>query len=276
MKLFKLISTMGMAAAFIGLVAACSSSDSGGAAGSPGGGADCTSYCSKCGKGATDCKAKCDAAGASCGAEWGAVLSCATTNACDPNKCATQMTAYTKCLSTPQDGGTGGTGGGGTGGQGGGGVGGQGGGTGGGGVGGQGGGTGGGGVGGGGTGGGGVGGTGGGSNALPESCVKTGTIGFDCNPVANTGCKSGEDCDLGSDGTSSVFTCFPSDTVDEGGACDNQAGPWCKGKMHCDQDGEGGPGKCAYMCCGNSDCIGTAKTCEAIAPTEVGTFGLCK
>jgi len=45
---------------------------------------------------------------------------------------------------------------------------------------------------------------------------------------------------------------------------------WCKPTMNCDDDH-----LCHKLCCSDSDCTGTAKTCKPINSTVVGTFGLC-
>jgi hypothetical protein len=124
-----------------------------------------------------------------------------------------------------------------------------------------------------------TGGSAGSSYALPEACVHA-SVGLvvECNPVANTGCASGTDCDFGTnDSDESGFFCFDSDTVEEGGSCANVGGPWCKGQMHCNQDADASTGTCAYMCCSASDCVGNGKTCTAMDGdgTTLGTFGLC-
>ncbi|MBI5536312.1 MAG: hypothetical protein HY898_26555 [Deltaproteobacteria bacterium] len=123
----------------------------------------------------------------------------------------------------------------------------------------------------------GSGGTGG--YALPTSCVHEGVLNYqECNPLTNAGCGAGEACDLGSKTSSDVgFLCFPDDVGTDGASCDNVNGPWCKAKLHCDnQDGTAGAGFCRRMCCVASDCSGTGKSCAPMDATNIGTFGFCK
>jgi hypothetical protein len=105
MKLSKLLATMGVAALFVGLVAACSSDDSKPVGTSA---ADCKSACAKCGGGQTDCVSKCDAAVKSdCGKQYSAIISCSVANNCDANKCGTQTEAYMECVMGSGQGGSG-------------------------------------------------------------------------------------------------------------------------------------------------------------------------
>ena len=115
---------------------------------------------------------------------------------------------------------------------------------------------------------------GGSSVTLPSGCVPAG-LQTNCNPVTNQGCASGEACDLASQqGGGSMLKCFgPPNTQKLGQACSNgDNGPFCEGTMRCDDEVDGGGGKCKKYCCAKSDCGGgTCTPFEASA----GTLGTC-
>ncbi len=72
-------------------------------------------------------------------------------------------------------------------------------------------------------------------------------------------CQPGEACDV--EATQLTFVCFPPpNDAQEGGACDNAAGPYCSDGLTCVSN------ICRAFCCIDGDCNGA--TC-----TEVGTSG---
>ncbi|HZO15537.1 MAG TPA: hypothetical protein VFB62_19830 [Polyangiaceae bacterium] len=84
---------------------------------------------------------------------------------------------------------------------------------------------------------------------LPPSGGACAATGFECNPVTNEPCDTaaGEACDIaGIEG----FQCYPppNDTA-LCKACDQDAGPWCRGGATCL-----GVDRCAKYCCNDSDC----------------------
>lgn len=80
-----------------------------------------------------------------------------------------------------------------------------------------------------------------------------------CDPTVASSCNAGEACDLDRNDT---FSCFPPpNDVAEGGACNQDGGPFCEPGLTCLNGGT-----CARFCCGDADCGG--KTC-----TFLQTFG---
>lgn len=108
--------------------------------------------------------------------------------------------------------------------------------------------------------------------ALPTGCAPAGER-FVCNPLSNEGCSASESCDYGLD---EYFTCFPGpNEVDEDGACDYVAGPYCKSGLTCDTPGpDETAGVCKKHCCSNDDCP-SPQTCAVFDP-EFGTLGVCR
>lgn len=110
------------------------------------------------------------------------------------------------------------------------------------------------------------------TQTMPNGCTPAG-LKFQCNPVTNAGCDSakGEACD---DDEHDGFGCYPApNTVEEGGACNDQTGPACRGGMGCDTGDDDDPeGLCHKYCCSDADCGG--KRCQTIDATS-GTLGLC-
>jgi hypothetical protein len=94
-------------------------------------------------------------------------------------------------------------------------------------------------------------------------CIAAGT----CDPVKNDCTGSGEACDIGSDGAAGCFP--PPNDVAVGGACDNQAGPFCKGGYHC-----GANNTCQKFCCSASDC-GSGKACTPLGIVQTDAIGIC-
>ena len=92
-----------------------------------------------------------------------------------------------------------------------------------------------------------------------------------CNPVTGEPCDlaKGEACDLGSDGNGgSSFQCFPApNDAALCAACDNTAGPFCQGGLHCDTN------TCAKYCCSDADC-GAGNVCDVVFAPDCAA-GLC-
>jgi len=107
--------------------------------------------------------------------------------------------------------------------------------------------------------------------ALPAGCAPA-DMRFLCNPLTNEGCATGEACDYGLD---EYFQCFPGpNDVDEGGACDLEAGPFCKAGWTCDTPTpDETSGVCHRHCCSDGDCP-APQTCATFEP-EFGTLGVC-
>lgn len=103
---------------------------------------------------------------------------------------------------------------------------------------------------------------------LPASCVKPGSVMIQCDPMTNDGCTEGTTCDMAKNDQGYGFVCFPTGTVEEGGACNGVSGPWCKPTLHCGTD------KCVKFCCTAAECPGSS--CGMYDPAKVGTFGWCQ
>ena len=110
------------------------------------------------------------------------------------------------------------------------------------------------------------------------ACLSNG-CGLECTPPAPPGCNpvtgdpcdlaGGEACDLGSDGNGgSSFQCFPApNDAALCAACDNTAGPFCQGGLHCDTN------TCAKYCCSDADC-GAGNVCDFVFAPDFAA-GLC-
>jgi hypothetical protein len=92
-----------------------------------------------------------------------------------------------------------------------------------------------------------------------------------CNPANNEGCPDDEACDLGTEpGGRHIIACFPPPAAQQlGEACDNEAGPFCRGGLRC-MDGE-----CMDTCCGDDECTVAGERCVPLAP-DLGTLGVCR
>jgi hypothetical protein len=114
-------------------------------------------------------------------------------------------------------------------------------------------------------------------HALPAGCAPAGGK-FSCNPLTNDGCNADEDevCD---DDDHHGFACYPeSDSVQEGGDCNDKDGPSCAHGMTCDPVSASSPrGTCRSFCCTAADCRTSkmSKHCVALDP-EFGSLGVCK
>lgn len=107
---------------------------------------------------------------------------------------------------------------------------------------------------------------------MPAGCAPPG-LKFPCSPVTNAGCDGprGEACD---DDQHDGFGCYPApNTVDQGGTCNEETGPACRGGLGCDTGDDDDPdGRCHKYCCSDADCGG--KRCEII-DKSFGTLGFC-
>ncbi len=112
---------------------------------------------------------------------------------------------------------------------------------------------------------------------MPTSCIHTGVTPDACNPITNARCTKEQTCDfITGEDFEMGFACahIQAEDRNEGEPCDNVAGPFCLTGMHCVHRGSGQ--ECAYMCCGDSDCRGTATKCVPLNKNKVGTFGFCQ
>lgn len=105
-------------------------------------------------------------------------------------------------------------------------------------------------------------------SAFPATCIKPGSVMIQCDPMTNAGCAEGTACDLAKNEQGYGLVCFPTGTVDEGGACNGVSGPWCKPTLHC------GTNTCVKFCCTSAECPGGS--CGMYDPATVGTFGWCQ
>ncbi|MBI5536080.1 MAG: hypothetical protein HY898_25390 [Deltaproteobacteria bacterium] len=104
---------------------------------------------------------------------------------------------------------------------------------------------------------------GGGGGTLPTGCYTAGTPV--CNPLTNSGCASGEACDISSGG----LKCYPGpNTAGEGETCGAGIAD-CIAMLTCSPYGE-----CTKICCDDSDCTGSM-VCVPFNQPKWGTLGGC-
>jgi hypothetical protein len=99
------------------------------------------------------------------------------------------------------------------------------------------------------------------------SCVTTGSNGFNCNPVNNSGCSSaGTACDINNNNNG--FTCYGgSNTQNLCGACGQNN--YCQPGFTCLQ------GQCQAYCCDDGDCNGGICDKQKVAGAGKGVVGIC-
>lgn len=89
-----------------------------------------------------------------------------------------------------------------------------------------------------------------------------------CNPVSGGGCDAGKHCEYFSNTTDIVIRCVaPGAGGAEGAACDEADPGTCGAGLRCMA------GKCATVCCGDSECK-TGESCTAFEG-PLGTLGAC-
>jgi len=98
-----------------------------------------------------------------------------------------------------------------------------------------------------------------------SSSSSGGGFQYQCNPVTNEPCGTGEACDFAGE---QGFQCYPAgdgNTEEACDACDANGGPYCIGSFTCVESA------CARFCCTDEDC-GPSLNCELLQNLP---FGLC-
>jgi hypothetical protein len=92
---------------------------------------------------------------------------------------------------------------------------------------------------------------------------------FQCDPLTNAGCGSGEACDRGD-----TVKCYPAGPGTLGAACDPSKGPYCIPTLLCAALSGPGSGQCRKYCCGKEGCA-AGEVCESTGDGRYGSLGYC-